>query len=1336
MSAARGAAARGVAERTHEPRIPLAVVDAPTQRFYAAAVFLAVQAWKFSRIVGARFFAVRLSAHWWDLFTPTSLFHALLLDFALVYGIFWLRIPADAPTPAASAPATGVRPAPRRVFGLWQYAAVFVVLALLDTVLLERGAANPVALALVVGANAVAAQLGWAPPGDALVDVWGGYARRVRIVDVIQPQAHISGQHTVHILPFGSARLEPKAHCLCLGPRTPTLQVPVVFNQTVPALLRYSITDLERGNATTFNVRAPKVTALPRASPDEARGDVDAPDVPLHAQGLTLRERKRMRAEERATPEPVAAAWVHYLTVAHTGLLRVERVVDRQQNAARILGPDMLVVRCPEARFTGAVERDFCPGDVGHLSVEVQGTPPLQLTYAHDGAVQTLSHIAPPDAPRLGLHGAASNPAPGYEWAQRAHIAMPLALDLDAAGAQTYRLQRVQDACGNAVDALGAGAAAPPQAALPPSVERHVRVQARAQVQFDSAQCEPGRPLKLLRGAHQLDLFLRSTPRAGVPDTLRAHVRFAPDLNATLAPPLRAADAWERDVALADGAHTLRATQPGTYSLVGVHSGVCAGDIGTPWMCEVVDVPPPSAQIHFESIDDPCAGTVGVKALSVLEGEPPFRLLYEVQRAGQPARRQARVVQAQTRDELEFWPSTEGPVTYRFLALDDANYRDVPLPGPSFTQVVHPLASASFAANDASGGAGSGALNGAPNGANGAPRDADAVVMSCGSPDVQADVAFRGTGPWDLTYAVHAGGSMRGTEHTVHGITHPRYSLNVPLPESVLRQHGRATMSLLRLRDGKGCERRLATRDLRIDTSRTGAAVGFAPGSTNSTISARSTLQLPLRLTGDAPWHVTYRVEGAAENAAPATREVRVEQGAAYLDVDAPGMYTLLGVRDAHCAGTVLAQDTHHVALRPRPRTSFAPSAGAPQANGTMVRAPVCAGTPDAVSLDLDGHAPVSVAYTVQGGRRGRATQRTFLSGQRVAPLDLATDEPGWHTYVIREVGDALYAPAAVDGARVRLEQMVLPRASARFLPAKRAPTLCVGDSLAHAAGVAPVQLRGTPPFAVSFALRPAATTGHGPPPPLRRFTATNIWETSYAPVLSADEFVFEASGAWDVAVEHVSDAHGCGAPGTDTQRIDVVDSAGIVPVSARTDFCVGETMEFVLQGAAPWTVHYTFHGKHMRATAHAAEFARTAEAPGVLTVHSAAHQQNQCRSSRAPTQCTVHALPSAHVSLGRNVVELLRQGSEAEIVFTLRGEPPFAFTYQRTQPVDTVVHPRVLETHTVCGRRSATDRQVDHVGSNEYRVRTTQEGTWSVVWIQDRWCQVGETSGPAAGLA
>lgn len=58
--------------------------------------------------------------------------------------------------------------------------------------------------------------------------------------------------------------------------------------------------------------------------------------------------------------------------------------------------------------------------------------------------------------------------------------------------------------------------------------------------------------------------------------------------------------------------------------------------------------------------------------------------------------------------------------------------------------------------------------------------------------------------------------------------------------------------------------------------------------------------------------------------------------------------------------------------------------------------------------------------------------------------------------------------------------------------------------------------------------------------------------------------------------------------------------------------------------------------------------------------------------------------------------------GDQAEILFTLNGEPPFTFTYQRSefQTKKTNKPPKILETHTVTG-----------VTTKEYSIYSSLEG-------------------------
>ena len=63
--------------------------------------------------------------------------------------------------------------------------------------------------------------------------------------------------------------------------------------------------------------------------------------------------------------------------------------------------------------------------------------------------------------------------------------------------------------------------------------------------------------------------------------------------------------------------------------------------------------------------------------------------------------------------------------------------------------------------------------------------------------------------------------------------------------------------------------------------------------------------------------------------------------------------------------------------------------------------------------------------------------------------------------------------------------------------------------------------------------------------------------------------------------------------------------------------------------------------------------------------------------------------------------------GEQAEIVFTLIGEPPFTFTYQRAELAQYARgrKPKVLETHTVAG-----------VTGSEYSIFSSAEGLSRIV--------------------
>ncbi|PWY97039.1 putative nuclear pore membrane protein [Testicularia cyperi] len=1490
-----------------QPLIAFSLIDAPSQRFYAVALAVSVQAWKYLRIgsqllygpsqpTPAGSYAARETSS-----TALSLSNAVLVNFAVLFVLSRLGIPlldprlaspgAKPASPAAADSKTNVlQPASTRGLTYLSYATIFAALTFLDAILLGTGSANPLIVLfniLFAGLRTFSGLLGIDVPlsgiaPDVLSRQLSISEGRVRIRDLIQPKSHILGQHTIHILPHSTAKLAPASACYCVGPETPQVVIPVLFSNTEPDLLQYSITDFASGHSSYFNVsvdslipfsaskpdhEADELSAVAAASDSHGRrrrsgtddlvsdeDDLDEPGSILS--GISYGERARIRAERRARSlgkskssssssiKKAAAArsaqqLLWHLPVTQPGRVRLERVLDKSRNDARLSLSEALVVQCPSTTFipvsstsaADAVEKSDliqaqhkCPGDRVEFAVQVQGIAPLELEYRqiwdgprqsngagrarssqpHDEKSRRISRIAPPhhtsplllpeasgplspsekmalarERTRSATHRGGAGSADDYSWAATVSVDLPLsAIELDQPGNFTYVLDGIQDACGNRVRVgpsapshSGSGLSLTQKArkkvkgviepASTPIYSQSVVVHARRTVSFDTRQCRPGHPLRLLRNSAGIDLTLHSPDEMSETGDWNVDVSFEPD-NSAASNGLWArapAKPSRQQVAMPSASRqiSLRANAPGLYRIEDVGGPFCNGEVGAPWICEVIDVPPPTAQINFSSIEDRCAGPVGVKAMSVLTGTPPFQLEYEVQKQGRHPERKVRTIYDQTRDELDFRPDTEGAVTYKFVRLHDSNYRNIELDGPSFTQVFHPLSSAAFTAQVRS-------------------QDDRAVIQSCSGKQAEADVRLSGAGPWDLAYSVRAGEQIETKE--VKGIAQPLHKLSIDIPESIAKSGGRMTVSLVKIRDAKGCERSLATRDLNVEVRRVQPNVGFLPvkvdrGNRQVELLPGKQARLPIRLSGQGPWEVEYTWQ-ADESSEEIPQRASLQDINGEILADRPGIYRIHKIRDNYCPGLVLqGQEEYRITQRAKPYVHFSPDAGVVARNGSVVRAAVCQGKPDSVDVLMGGSFPIDVEYehvapTWSGQQeldgsvvlasavneisasQGKRRRTSFTSALGTTNLELSTLTAGWHTYLLNSVGDAAYTRALLEGFPTteprRLEQMVLPLPSGSFAAVSSStglakqqrskPSLCVGDSLGKLGALPVFKLHGRAPFAVTFEIRsPGADSSQygSSAGRIHRFSRSGINVHEYKLSLPENEFAFDRKGTWSIRALDIVDANGCGyalstqqdgsgaasGKGRSSFEIEVAETADITAISSREDYCIGEMVDFTLHGSPPWTVTYDFNGKTAQAAVSSPEFSRVAERAGVLTIKSIAHQQNQCRRDINPRVSqemvkTIHDLPTVRISEGNHYVEDLREGNQAEIIFHFQGVAPYSFTYQRSEPVDTHARPKILETNTVSG-----------ILEPKYSIFAAVEGTWSVTWLQDRWCQV-----------
>lgn len=119
------------------------------------------------------------------------------------------------------------------------------------------------------------------------------------------------------------------------------------------------------------------------------------------------------------------------------------------------------------------------------------------------------------------------------------------------------------------------------------------------------------------------------------------------------------------------------------------------------------------------------SGDTGVSASLILRGTGPFQVYYESQKDKEPPRELFKTIGG-SRGEITLQPDQSGHYKFTFTRLSDANYKKVPLNGPSIDQVIHPLASADFATRE-----------------NTSPGRTRRLISSCGGSHVDVPVDLK-----------------------------------------------------------------------------------------------------------------------------------------------------------------------------------------------------------------------------------------------------------------------------------------------------------------------------------------------------------------------------------------------------------------------------------------------------------------------------------------------------------------------------------------------------------------------------------------------------------------
>ncbi|KAI5859919.1 hypothetical protein GGS23DRAFT_254082 [Durotheca rogersii] len=1190
-----------------QPVIPLTLIDAPSQRFYAFAIYVCLLGWRFYDWIqvledsGGSFY---------------FFFKWILFDFAFFFSLPSLRIPwLELSTSTVS----------------------FIFFAHL-------------ALNWVLMFNIPVPWTSWLL-GIAKVFYDKELAiseHNVKVSSILHNSSLIRGKQIINILPEGSALLNPGKNPYCLGQGVNVVAVPIYFNATVPVDVELIRFDLETNSQEILRLGRREIREIAKQSAKS----IEDGNLGLYRYDVALKK---------------------------PGVYQLNRVLDEYKLEVQRITEPTYIVPCPRARVRAAQSGTKCLGDLSNLFLDVYGTPPLKIVYSrtingkdHSFHFQSLQ----PEgfsSPMLG-----SQRTPGivpvgeedYSWARSQMVEVGLNESMNAAGEWQYSIDEVHDAFGNIIQY--------PQPedpdAKPKPKHLYQNFVVRERPRATIAGCDSRHPLKIAKGkARPLPVKIGRPGRTpkGVFHTLTWN--FSPIDTLT--------KSGDHGDVVEVGSFTAKSiddqpyiSAPGLYTLRSVSCESCEGEIQEPSSCLLLNPLEPTLTIQAEEIPDKCAGnSIGLRVNMDLIGTPPFIVTYEV--TGDGERRREKISVTGLRQQIDLLPRSAGHYDYRFVKLEDSIY-SVPLPQLDeyhLEQNVKPPATAYFV------------------------RGSD-TISTCLDQPIKLDVKLLGDGPFTLEWElVHEG--RRKAEKAV-GITSDTFTIKT----SALSAGGEYTLALKSIQDKTGCRIFLKEETkILVRRQRPRAAFGPIENKRTTTVVEDAVVKLPLRLSGEGPWKVSYRnVNGSSDT------KVRVARSNNdYIEAKNKGTYEIVDVMDDQCPGIVDTQyNTFEVKWFSRPELSFVASDAIQPLNkdNKFLKKDVCEGDVDGFEISLQGSPPYHVEYEIRHKPKtgsGSVARKEFDAALGKAAIPLETTKAGLYTYTFSGLSDNLYNDKRRSDP-LTLEQTVNAKPSASFVKPGQTVKMCMSDEGSEES--IPIKLEGMAPFYVEVEVKHHA--GNLP----EIFRVPNIQTHSYGIQIPRQ---YLKLGGQQIRIRKVRDARGCQQKtetGGPVVHIQLFEAPSIYPLEQRKDYCVGERIAYTLSGTPPFEVQYEFGGRVMKAKSTNTNFRRVAEMPGDFTIASISDKGSECRAAVNLTK-TIHPLPSVRISKGRVIQVDIHEGSEVEILFEFWGTPPFEFTYTRSTNERKGQKSQVLETrHDISYEHSKV-------------ITASLEGTYEVVAIKDQHC-------------
>lgn len=523
------------------------------------------------------------------------------------------------------------------------------------------------------------------------------------------------------------------------------------------------------------------------------------------------------------------------------------------------------------------------------------------------------------------------------------------------------------------------------------------------------------------------------------------------------------------------------------------------------------------------------------------------------------------------------------------------------------------------------------------------------------------------------------------------------------------------------MQDSSRCRTALKEeRHIEVRPEQPRAAFGDINGKRSVHALESKNVKIPIKLKGLAPW--TVRIQNPSGEKEYVFRDPNSE-----ISADAAGLYQIVSVAD-NCPGLVdLKADKFEVAWIKRPELHIKDATVSEQGSRIFRKTAVCQGDEDALGLAFSGHSPYHIKYQVKAEpNKGQTalSNKPFSVASNNAIIPMDTSKAGHYTYTFNELADDRYSHDRKNFTPLTVKQEVYALPSAQFANTGKTYGYCKDESETPEEGEhenIPITLTGSPPFSLEIAVR-----HHGQSTKPEVIRVKDILSNSYSWSLSRSSL---GLGLHIIQIRGVKDARGCettiDSSSASSVRVQVSSPPRISSLDSRSDYCVGDHLAFSLSGQAPFDIFYKFQNKDRKAHINSHEFRRISDHAGEFVVtaiqdSAAVGGGGKCKAKQEIRK-TVHPYPTVRISHGKTLTTDIHEGGEVEIVFDFTGTPPFEFTYTRSENAKALKGraPKVLET------KQDSSHEFVKV------VRASDEGTYEVVSIKDRYCSYA-----APGLA